>query len=116
MSSGWTVLPAMFVLGLVQVALFAPAHECMHQTPFDSKRANAIVGWLAACPPPLNLQFYTAFHWAHHRNTQIPGEDLELLAPDPKTLGAYVLRILTVPFWQLRLLVVYDGWRGDLSV
>ena len=114
-SSGWTVLPAVFVLGLVQVALFAPTHECMHQTAFASKRANAIIGWLAACPAFTNLQFYTAFHWTHHRNTQIPGEDPELLAPDPKTLGVYVLRILSLPFWQLRLRVMYDSWRGDLS-
>jgi fatty acid desaturase len=33
-SSSWMLLPAMFVLGLVQVALFAPAHETMHQTAF----------------------------------------------------------------------------------
>ena len=115
LSSGWGVLPAVFVLGLVQVALFAPAHECMHQTAFKTKRANAIVGWFAACPSLLNLHFYTAFHWTHHRNTQIPGEDPELLAPDPKTLGVYFLRLLSLPFWQLRLRVVYDSWRGDLS-
>ena len=114
-SSGWYLLPAMFVLGLVQVALFAPAHECMHQTAFASKRANAVVGWLVACPSLLNLHFYTAFHWTHHRNTQIPGEDPELLAPRPVTLRAYVLRVLGVPFWRLRLRVVYDCWRGDLT-
>ena len=114
-SSDWTVLPAVFLLGVVQAALFAPVHECMHQTAFHSKRANAMIGWLAACPSLLNLQFYTAFHWAHHRNTQIPGEDPELLTPDPTTLAAYIPRMLGIPFWQLRLRVVYDSWRGDLS-
>src|SRR5271155_1424267 len=64
-SSGWTVLPAMFALGLVQVALFAPAHETMHQTAFASRRANAVVGWLTSAPSLLNAQFYTAFHLAH---------------------------------------------------
>ncbi len=114
-ASGWALLPAVFVLGLVQVALFAPAHECMHQTAFKTKRANAIVGWLAACPSLLNLHFYTAFHWAHHRNTQIPGADPELLVRQPTTLASYLLRLLSLPFWRLRLLVVYDSWRGDLS-
>jgi len=114
-SSGWMTLPAMFVLGLVQVALFAPAHETMHQTAFASRRANAIVGWLAAAPSLLNLQFYTAFHLAHHRHTQVPGLDPELLAPPPVTIGGYVARLLGLPFWSLRLLVVYDSWRGDLS-
>ena len=31
------------------------------------------------------------------------------------TLGAYVRRILGVPYWRLRLLVIADCWRGDLS-
>ena len=87
----------------------------MHQTAFLSKRANAIVGWLAACPSLLNLQFYTAFHWAHHRHTQIEGADPELLAPSPTTRNGYILRIIGVPFWHLRLKVIADCWRNDLS-
>jgi fatty acid desaturase len=110
-----TLLPAMLALGLVQVALFAPAHEATHQTAFASRRANLIVGWLAACPSLLNLQFYTAFHFAHHRHTQIPGQDPELDMEPPGTLGAYVRRIAGVPYWRLRLLVVADAWRGDMS-
>jgi fatty acid desaturase len=110
-----TVVPAMFALGLVQVALFAPAHEATHQTAFDSRRLNQIVGWLAACPSLLNLHFYTAFHFAHHRHTQIPGKDPELDMEAPDTLRAYVRRILGVPYWRLRLLVIADCWRGDLS-
>ena len=54
--TGWLVAisgpvdaaPAMVAFGLVQVALFAPAHEATHQTAFASRRANLIVGWLAA--------------------------------------------------------------------
>jgi fatty acid desaturase len=115
LSSGWMTWPAVFVLGLVQVALFAPAHETMHQTAFASRRANAIVGWLTSAPSLLNAQFYTAFHLAHHRHTQIPGLDPELIAPPPETVGGYVARILGWPFWSLRLLVVFDSWRGDMS-
>ena len=43
-ATGWMTWPAVFVLGLVQVALFALAHETMHQTAFASRRANAVVG------------------------------------------------------------------------
>ncbi|MEJ0016485.1 MAG: fatty acid desaturase [Acetobacteraceae bacterium] len=110
-----TLLPAMLALGLVQVALFAPAHEATHQTAFASRRANAVVGWLAAAPSLLNLHFYTAFHFAHHRHTQIPGQDPELAMEAPDALGAYVRRIAGVPFWRLRLTVVADAWRGDMS-
>jgi fatty acid desaturase len=114
-SSGFAVVPAVFVLGLVQVALFAPAHETMHQTAFASRRANAIVGWLTSCPSLLNWHFYTAFHLAHHRHTQIPGLDPELGTVSPASVGDYVLRVLGVPFWALRLQVLARCWRGDLS-
>jgi fatty acid desaturase len=114
-SSGWWVLPAMFVLGLVQVALFAPAHETMHQTAFASRRANAIVGWLASCPSLLNWHFYTPYHLAHHRHTQVVGMDPELMTPTPVTVGGYLVRVLGVPFWTLRLRVVWDCWRGDMG-
>ena len=114
-ASGWLVLPAVFALGCIQVALFAPAHETMHQTAFASRRANAIVGWLASCPSLLNWHFYTAYHLAHHRNTQVPGLDPELAAASPASIGDYVSRILGVPFWTLRLRVLVDCWRGELS-
>ncbi len=110
----WT-LPAVFVLGLVQVALFAPAHETMHQTAFASRRINAWIGWMTSCPSLLNWHFYTSYHLAHHRHTQVPGLDPELGGPVPSTVGQYVLRILAVPFWRLRLGVLWDCLRGDLS-
>jgi fatty acid desaturase len=114
-ATGWSLLAAVIVLGLVQVALFAPAHETMHQTAFASRRANAVVGWLTSAPSLLNAQFYTAFHLAHHRHTQIPGLDPELLSPPPETMSGYIARILGWPFWRLRLTVVYQCWRADLS-
>lgn len=115
LAPGYWVWPAMFAFGLVQVALFAPAHECMHRTAFRSDRANAIVGWLAASPSLLNLDFYRAFHLAHHRHTQIPGQDPELAAIAPDTLGGYLVRLASLSFWRLRLRVVWDGVRGDYS-
>jgi fatty acid desaturase len=114
-ASGWTVLPAVFALGLVQVALFAPAHETMHQTAFASRRANAVVGWLTSCPSLLNWHFYTAYHLAHHRHTRMPGLDPELGTGSPASIGDYIVRVLGVPFWTLRLQVAADCWRGDLS-
>jgi fatty acid desaturase len=114
-SSGWTILPAMFVLGIIQTTLFAPAHETMHQTAFASRRANAIVGWLTSCPSLLNWHFYTAYHLAHHRHTQIPGLDPELGTTSPTSLTTYALRVAGIPFWTLRLRVAADCCRGDLS-
>ncbi|MGI4940297.1 MAG: fatty acid desaturase [Janthinobacterium lividum] len=115
LSNAWTLLPAMLLLGVLQSALFAPIHETMHQTVFRSRRANAVVGWLAACPSLLNLHFYTAFHLAHHRFTQDPDRDPELAPRPPSNLDTYLLRVLGVNYWRARGAVIRDCWRGDLS-
>lgn len=115
LAPGWTILPAMLLLGIVQVSLFAPVHETMHLTAFASRRANAIVGWLAACPSLLDWHFYAAFHLAHHRFTQDPARDPELTPPPPAGPGGYVARISALNYWRARLQVIVDAWRGDLS-
>ncbi len=122
--TGWLVaasgplalVPAMLAFGLVQAALFAPVHETMHRTAFASRRANTVVGWIASCPSLLNAQFYACFHLAHHRHTQDRALDPELTAaPSPADLPSYLLRISGIPYWRLRLRVMRDCWRGDLS-
>lgn len=113
---GWWMVAAMVPFGVVQAALFAPIHETMHMTAFRSRRANQVVGWLAACPSLLNWHFYTAFHLAHHRHTQDPGRDPELLVLPPASLDRYVWRLCALPYWRFRLVVLGQGLRGDLSM
>jgi len=115
MAEGWVVWPAMLVLGLVQVALFAPSHETMHQTVFTSTRANLIVGWLTFLPALQSSHFYAAFHYIHHRHTNVPGQDPELMAPPPETLAGYILRLLGFFYFRARLAVIADAWRGDMT-
>lgn len=68
---GLLVLPAMLLMGIVQAALFAPFHETSHYTAFKSRRANAVVGWVAGLPALHNWHFYQQFHLAHHKHTWI---------------------------------------------
>ena len=114
-SGPWTVLPALLLLGVAQSSLFAPIHETMHLTAFASRRANAVVGWLAACPSMLNWHFYAVFHLAHHRFTQDPERDPELTPRPPASLDTYLTRVLAVNYWRARAKVLADCWRGDLS-
>ncbi len=109
------LLPAMVVLGLVQVALFAPVHETMHLTAFASRWANRIVGWLAAAPSLLNWHYYAAFHLAHHRHAQDPAKDPELTPPAPTSLRDYILRVSAVNYWRARFKAIGDAWRGDMA-
>jgi fatty acid desaturase len=115
LAEGIWLIPAMLLLGLVQVALFAPLHETVHLTAFANRRLNMAVGWLAGAPSLFNWHFYQAFHLAHHRYTQDPARDPELTPPPPTTLPSYLEKMLAVVFWRARLRNTWDGLRGDLS-
>ncbi len=112
---GLLLLPAMLAMGVVQVALFAPLHETCHYTAFRSRRANAVVGWIAALPSLNNWHFYQQFHLAHHKHTQDPQNDPELSPPPPSSLRAYVARMAGLAYWQARFRLWAAAWRGDLS-
>lgn len=111
----WAVWPAMALLGLFEIALFTPLHETTHRTPFRSLRLNRAVGWLAGFVLILPPEGFRLFHMAHHRHTQDPAQDPELIGAPPLTRGRY-LRLLTgIPYWisQTRGLLATSWGRAD---
>ncbi len=102
LGSLWQV-PATLLQGLTLVSLFAPVHECVHQTAFRTRRLNHVVGWLAALPTLLNADFYRLFHMAHHQFCQDPARDPELQPPPPASRAAYLWRISGLPYWRTRI-------------
>jgi fatty acid desaturase len=100
----WPLLvPAMLLHGLTLVTMFAPMHECTHRTAFASPTANAIVGWVAGLLSFYNSTFYRYFHSWHHRYTQDPARDPELMFPRASTRARYLLEISTLGFWHRRI-------------
>ncbi len=71
--------PATVVLGAIWASLFAPFHECIHQTAFQSKQLNELGAWLSGIPFGMAPAVYRAFHFEHHRHTQDPQKDPELM-------------------------------------
>lgn len=67
------------VLGGIWAALFAPFHECTHHTAFKSAWLNTLGTWLSGFPFGVAPAVYRAFHFDHHRYTQIVHKDPELL-------------------------------------
>ena len=67
------------VLGAIWASLFGPFHECTHQTAFKSQWLNTLGGWLTGIPFGMGPAVYREFHFDHHRYTQDPGKDPELL-------------------------------------
>jgi len=100
----WPLLiPAMLLHGVVIVTLFAPMHEGVHRTAFASRRLNEIVAWLAGVLSFYNSTFYWHFHSWHHRYTQDPARDPELMFPKARNRREYWLEISGFNFWFRRV-------------
>ena len=72
---------AALALGAIWTALFAPFHECAHQTAFLTRRFNTVGAWLTGIPFGMAPTVYREFHFEHHRYTHDPDKDPELAGP-----------------------------------
>jgi fatty acid desaturase len=99
----WFLLvPAMVLHGFALVTMFAPMHECVHRTAFASPLANEIVGWIAGLLSFYNFTYYRHYHTWHHRYTQDPERDPELMTPKPGNMAGYLWEISGASFWLNR--------------
>ncbi|HJQ60101.1 MAG TPA: fatty acid desaturase [Vineibacter sp.] len=109
----WWLAPAWVLQGAVIMALFAPMHECIHYTAFRSRRINEVVAFLCGAAIGHTAAYYRHFHIAHHRYTQDPARDPELItAPEPRTRAQYWRRASGVDYWRTR---VGQLWRLPLG-
>ncbi len=91
--------PAMTLLGLFEILLFAPHHEATHATPFRSTWPTRFVGLVAGFVLVLPPRAFRAFHIAHHRHAQDPERDPELAGAKPLTPTRYAWRLTGIPVW-----------------
>lgn len=101
----WLVWPAMLAHGFTLVTMFAPMHECVHRTAFANKWLNEGFGWLAGLLSFYNFTYYRHYHTWHHRYTQDPEKDPELMDPKPTSFGGYLWEISAIGFWLRRPLM-----------
>jgi fatty acid desaturase len=94
---------AFLVQGVLLNCLYAGQHELSHWTAFRTKWLNdafgCLFGFLTLNP------FYTDrwAHFAHHRETQNPERDSELIGMKPFTTWGYVLNLVGIDFWFRRV-------------
>jgi len=72
-------LPLMAVQGYFVAFLFMAVHETAHKTAFKNRGLNLAVGYLSGFIIGLPYEYYCLFHWDHHRYTQDPDNDPELI-------------------------------------
>ncbi|MXZ81734.1 MAG: fatty acid desaturase [Gammaproteobacteria bacterium] len=110
----WTLL-----VGILLAFLFAPLHESIHKTAFRSGSWNRITGIVCGLILLLPPSYFRCFHMAHHRHTQIQGQDPELDASKPSTITDYLLYMSGFSYWreQFTMLISYAlGIRQDRYV
>lgn len=71
---------AIVLMGALQHRLAGLGHEALHRTLLANRLANDLVGDLFCMLPLLtSVPLYRAFHMAHHRHTNDPGLDPEVV-------------------------------------
>lgn len=92
---------AMVIQGIAICFLFTLQHETTHKTPFRTLWVNEWVGRISGLLILQPFEWFRYFHLAHHRYTNIPGKDPELIAgAKPETWGAYMRHVSGLPFWS----------------
>jgi len=92
--------------GILIVFLFTLEHECTHRTPFRSPGLNDWVGRVAGFLLFLPFEWFRPFHLAHHRFTNLPGQDPELGSPKPETAGQWLWHVSGLPYWGAALRLI----------
>ncbi len=87
------------VHGVLLVFLFTLQHECTHKTPFATEAINEWVGRVCGLVLIQPFEWFRYFHLAHHRWTNIEGQDPELASEKPATLRAWLVHVSGLPFW-----------------
>lgn len=99
----WWVVPALVVQGIFINALFGAMHESVHYGSFKTRWMADLLAFFSGAAILNNAGFYRHFHYAHHRYTQDPDRDPELVTSGtPRTWGQYLFRISAIPFLMLR--------------
>ena len=92
--------------GVLLNCLYAGQHELSHWTAFRTRALNdrlgELFGFLTLNP------FHTDrwAHFAHHRATQDPARDSELIGMKPFTPLGYALNLVGVDFWRRRVAAI----------
>ncbi len=101
--------------GAIFIFLFAPLHETIHFTVFRTRWLNNLVaapiGFLLLIP----FQNFRVFHYAHHRHTQNPELDPELIDMRPLIRSHYWLYLSGLPTWWQSLSSIWAHAMGRVE-
>ncbi len=99
--------------GILIIFLFTLEHEATHKTPFRTEWINEWVGRMCGVLIVLPFTWFRYFHLAHHRHTNIPDKDPELLVgTKPESWPAFVWHVTGIPYWQSMMRKMFSNAFG----
>lgn len=101
----WPVL--LLPQAILLACLFHLEHEATHSTPFKTAWLNRFAGHLTGFLLILPFQWFTAFHMAHHKWTNIAGKDPELATARPNTRVGWLWYLSGVPHWYRSITLLF---------
>jgi fatty acid desaturase len=96
------VVPFFIAHGVLLNFLYAGQHEMSHWTAFRSRWLNELFGSICGFIVLYPKGFDRAQHFAHHRHTQDPERDGELVGRPPYTFWSYLLYVTGPAYWYYR--------------
>ena len=111
LGTNW-LLPALLAHAIVLTFLFAPLHETIHFTAFRTRRLNNIVATCIGFIQLLPSGYFRGFHYAHHRHTQNPELDPELIVKKPDTRRSWLWHVSGLPLWRNNIRLIYRHAMG----
>jgi fatty acid desaturase len=109
------VLPALLAQSIVLIFLFCALHESIHFTAFRNRSLNNMVAAFTGLMQVLPYQYFRAFHYAHHRHTQNPKLDPELVDKTPYTRRSWLLHVSGLPIWHSNIRSIYRHAMGAVD-
>jgi fatty acid desaturase len=110
----WAAVPVFVLHGYLLASLYAMQHEANHRTAFRSRWLNELVTAFTGFVIVYPARWERWFHFAHHRHTQDPDKDPEILARSPYTLGSYIVALSAATYFYRRLKTVVDLAAGRI--
>ena len=114
-SGGIYLFMAMLLHGIVLIFVFSPLHETIHYTAFKSRWLNNVVAAVFGFALFLPFQYFRSYHYVHHRHTQDPDKDPELIDKKPFTKAGFLWYLSGLPTWRWHLKMIWLHALGQVD-
>ncbi len=110
--------PVFVIHGVLLNYLYAAQHELMHGTAFATRGLNEFFSRVTGVLVIFPRDYDRVMHFTHHKHTNVPGKDPELMgaakSEAPNTLARFLWSLSAIPYWWRRLSTLFRNFSGNV--